>query len=194
MAQALRQFIQNNLRLPRWLLHVHPNTITIFGIIPSGLIFLFLFLGKPWLALISFSLLSLDALDGLVARQTKRETAFGGFLDSVFDRVADAFITVGFPAAGFVSWPLAVFTLVASFLVSYTRCRGELAGNGKFRLDIGVGERGVRLGILFVGFAASLIVPQFLWLLPAVFWFVSLLSIITIIQRSIETQRQLRRG
>ena len=41
-----------------------------------------------------------DALDGIVARLHGEVTAFGGFLDSLLDRYADAFILIALTASG----------------------------------------------------------------------------------------------
>ena len=71
-----------------------------------------------------------DSLDGLVARHQGRVTAFGAFLDSTLDRLAEGVIlgAIGITLAqDGLDWALAAcFTaLTASFLVSYARARAE---------------------------------------------------------------------
>ena len=74
-----------------------------------------------------------DSLDGLVARHQGRVTAFGAFLDSTLDRLAEGVI---FGAIGItfaqddLDWALAAcfVALTASFLVSYARARAEGLG------------------------------------------------------------------
>jgi len=73
-----------------------------------------------------------DALDGLMARSLGTAGPQGAFLDSVLDRYGESFLLIGiwaylsrFPA--YAPWgALSVWAaLVGSFMVSYTRARGE---------------------------------------------------------------------
>lgn len=113
---------------------ITPNAVTIIG-----------FLGiceAAWLALERYWVLSslvfiasglIDSLDGLVARHQGRVTAFGAFLDSTLDRLAEGVIlgAIGITLAqDGLDWALAAcFTaLTASFLVSYARARAEGLG------------------------------------------------------------------
>lgn len=77
-------------------LKVNPNIISVFcfllGVV-SGTLFVFQnFLLGGVLAQVTSVL---DGVDGEVARLTMRESRYGGFLDSVLDRYADAFIILG---------------------------------------------------------------------------------------------------
>lgn len=67
-----------------------------------------------------------DALDGAVARYTKKTSLLGALLDSTVDRVADATIISSFAFAQVVRWEIVIPFLILSFLVSYVRARGEL--------------------------------------------------------------------
>jgi CDP-diacylglycerol---glycerol-3-phosphate 3-phosphatidyltransferase len=113
---------------------ITPNVVTIIG-----------FLGicaSAWLALERYWVLAslvfiasglVDSLDGLVARHQGRVTAFGAFLDSTLDRLAEGVIlgAIGITVAqDGLDWALAAcFTaLTASFLVSYARARAEGLG------------------------------------------------------------------
>jgi CDP-diacylglycerol---glycerol-3-phosphate 3-phosphatidyltransferase len=74
-----------------------------------------------------------DSLDGLVARHQGRVTAFGAFLDSTLDRLAEGVIlgAIGITVAqDDLDWALAAcfVALTASFLVSYARARAEGLG------------------------------------------------------------------
>ena len=89
-----------------------------------------------------------DALDGAIARNSHRITAFGGFLDSVLDRYADAIIISILILAGLcVNW-IGLIALFGSLLVSYTRARAEAAGGQK--MAVGFFERGERM-LLIMG-------------------------------------------
>ncbi|KXA89010.1 hypothetical protein AKJ57_05985, partial [candidate division MSBL1 archaeon SCGC-AAA259A05] len=120
-----------------------------------------------------------DMIDGAVARLTDQVTEFGGILDSVSDRVTDSALYIGVMFGGMASiaeqppWLLPTLALVGSFLVSYTRARGESAGTGK--LDVGIAERAERL--LILGFGALLCVTAYAIIIIVV------LTVFTIIQR-----------
>ncbi|NVM54962.1 MAG: CDP-alcohol phosphatidyltransferase family protein [Candidatus Helarchaeota archaeon] len=143
---------------------ITPNMATflafLVSIIAAGLIFLY----PIWNYILIFSagLIFLsgyfDALDGAIARNSYRITKFGGFLDSVLDRYADAImigclILVGYPTQILcVTW-IGLVALIGSLLVSYTRARAESAGatNGK-KMAVGIAERSERMIILMIVF------------------------------------------
>jgi archaetidylinositol phosphate synthase len=79
----------------------------------------------------------LDAIDGVLARDTGRASRLGGFLDSVADRYSDALVLMGVTAGGLCSVPAGLLALTGSLMVSYTRSRAEaedvpMAGVGFF--------------------------------------------------------------
>jgi archaetidylinositol phosphate synthase len=128
-----------------------------------------------------------DALDGIVARLYGQATVFGGFLDSVLDRYADAAVYIGIILGGLCDPLLGMIALVGSLLVSYSRARAEAAGT---RMEsVGLAERAERMIILLV---ASLI---------AIFWqptiamnvgvfILAILSNFTVLQRSLYVYRK----
>ncbi len=122
----------------------------------------------------------LDALDGAMARLYRETTNFGGFLDSLLDRYADAVILCGIILSGLtkVYWGLAA--LIGSLLVSYTRARAEAAG---VKMEtVGLAERAERLVILAL---ASFI--SYIWI-EVLCWGVLVLAILTnltVVQRAI---------
>jgi len=87
-----------------------------------------------------------DIVDGSLARVTNRVSKMGAFLDSTFDRVSEAVLFIGIMASGVVHPLLVVTALTLSFLVSYTRARGESIGINL--QGIGIGERAERLLVL----------------------------------------------
>ena len=95
-----------------------------------------------------------DALDGAMARIYGEATTFGGFLDSLLDRYADAVVFCGIILGGLCDpigpvGPVAGFAaLTGSLLVSYARARAEAAG---VKMEaVGVAERAERIIILAV--------------------------------------------
>jgi archaetidylinositol phosphate synthase len=89
-----------------------------------------------------------DALDGAIARLHGETTTFGGFLDSLLDRYADAIVFLGI-IIGRLCHPLwGLIALIGSLLVSYTRARAEATG---VKMEaVGVAERAERLIILAI--------------------------------------------
>jgi len=126
-----------------------PNALTVTGLLLSLLAAYLYYLREPRLAALTLLVGSLvDALDGTLARLTGKTSRFGAFLDSTFDRISDGAILFGIALGSLVDWRVAFLTLMGSYLVSYERCRAELAGSGK--LAIGIAERAERLIILMV--------------------------------------------
>jgi archaetidylinositol phosphate synthase len=94
-----------------------------------------------------------DIVDGAVARVTDKVSKRGAFLDSTLDRVAEVAIFLGILAGGLAPPELVLSALSLSFLVSYTRAKGDALG---IRLSgVGIGERSERLLILAVASIAG---------------------------------------
>jgi archaetidylinositol phosphate synthase len=117
-----------------------------------------------------------DAIDGTVARVTKRTSALGSFLDSIIDKVSEIVIFIGILIGNFTNPVLVLVTLSLSILVSYTRARAESMGidlKGK-----GIAERAERILILsilaFIPFRDNI---------SLALWIISVLAIITILER-----------
>jgi archaetidylinositol phosphate synthase len=156
MLEEIKGFIRDALRpLAKNITDINPNTLTIFGLLLS-LVSAILFAKHEVLAAGAFLLAGgfFDVLDGLVARENNRITRFGGFLDSVSDRFADAAVIIGAMYGGmtafspFPSWFIGALAIVGSLMVSYTRARAEAAGA---EASVGVGERAVRILIIVIG-------------------------------------------
>jgi phosphatidylinositol phosphate synthase len=164
---------------------VTPNAITITGTagVVAGALWLFptghLFAGT----MVCTAFVLADMLDGVLARVKGTSGAWGAFLDSTLDRVADAAVF-----AGLTIWlartgqrPLALvalFCLIAGGLVSYAKARAEGLG---LRCDVGLAERTERLLIALVAAGLSgLGVP---FVLAIGLWALAVLSTITFGQR-----------
>ena len=164
---------------------VTPNAITLTGTagVVAGALWLFptghLFAGT----MVCTAFVLADMLDGVLARVKGTSGAWGAFLDSTLDRVADAAVF-----AGLTIWlartgqrPLALvalFCLVAGGLVSYAKARAEGLG---LRCDVGLAERTERLLIALVAAGLSgLGVP---FVLAIGLWALAVLSTITFGQR-----------
>ncbi len=119
-----------------------------------------------------------DMLDGIIARTYGQISPFGGFMDSLFDRYADALIFIGIILGGLCNSFWGLIALTGSLLVSYTRARAEAEG---IKMETkGLAERAERLIIV----AAATFLEIF-WQ-GALSWAVVLLAIltnITVLQR-----------
>lgn len=133
--------------------HLSPNVLTTIG--------LGAMLGCSWLVASGRALAAgvwlipaflIDVFDGALARATGRVTPWGGFYDSVIDRIADgvlfgAFVWVARDGATrpFVA---ALAALVVTQLVPYARAKGESLG---YRVPGGLGERAERAVLVCAG-------------------------------------------
>lgn len=165
---------------------VTPNAVTIIGTlgVSAGALALFptghLFAGTMVCTFFVFA----DMLDGTLARIKGTTGAWGAFVDSTLDRVADASIFAGIAAWAVLSGHsrllagLAIFCLVAGALVSYAKARAEGLG---VRCDVGIAERPERLviGLVVIGLT-GLGVP---YVLAAGLWLLAVLSTVTLAQR-----------
>jgi len=128
---------------------LNPNFLTLIGIIPQALFF-YLMRGHNYgWAMVALAFSFIDMLDGMIARLNHQVSAFGGLLDSVFDRIADFLIIWAFYVAGLINLELALVLVVSSFLVSYIRSRGSLASGGQLKFEAGWIERPERIIFLF---------------------------------------------
>ena len=126
----------------------------------------------------------LDALDGVIARTAGKVTSFGGFLDSVSDRYADAFMLAGVTLGGLCNPIVGLAALIGSLMVSYTRSRAEAAGVAM--AGVGLAERAERMLIL----AAVTFIGVF-WLDAINYGIILLvvLSHLTVIQRTLHFRK-----
>ncbi len=166
---------------------VNPNVLTVIGLIFPVLFFYFTLHGNFGLGILFFLGNIFDLLDGLMARVKNNVTAFGGFLDSTFDRISDFLIISAFAYAHIVRWEIDVPFLLLAFLVSYSRARAELAAEGKFIVNIGFVERTERLIVIFFAyilyFFYSHISVAGLNLAEILFILLTILSLYTFLQR-----------
>lgn len=176
-------------------LGVTPDAVTIGGTVGTVVAALWLFpaghlVAGAWTI---GALVLADALDGIMARTAGRSGAWGAFLDSTLDRVADAAIFAGLllfflredSHAGVM---VALACLALGAVVPYARARAEGLG---MTAAVGVAERADRLAIalvatVVVGYGAPLAV--LVWTLGVL----AALSAITVVQRMATVRTQAR--
>lgn len=115
-------------------LGISPNFLTFFGVLLNAGAAYFLATGQFLVGGLAVGFASaFDALDGALARQTGRTTAFGAFLDSTLDRYSEAILYFGLSfhyvhAGEGIHALLCYAAITGSLLVSYTRARAEGLG------------------------------------------------------------------
>ena len=127
------------------LLRISPNVLTLLGLISAGMTAL---TATTWWA-VFFLIFSLfcDGIDGSVAIFQKRDSAWGATLDSVVDRISEAFWLYALYVIGVPAWLAIAMWSVAAFQ-EYARAK---LSSLKIK-DIGVvtpAERPVRASFLF---------------------------------------------
>ena len=168
-----------------------PNVVTSFGAV--GLVssaFYFLPHGRFFAGSVAITLFSLsDLFDGAMARLSNLGASkWGAFLDSTLDRISDAAIYAGVAiylikkdeALVFV----VIFAMVLGFLISYIRAKAEALD---IECTVGIAERTERLAIAL--FAIGLYGLGISVALVAGFWLLTILGLITVIQRVLVVKR-----
>jgi archaetidylinositol phosphate synthase len=173
-----------------------PNRISALGIalaFLSGIAYA-MWQNDPLCLLLATSLLLLsgfcDALDGVVARLYQEATPFGGFLDALLDRYADAAVHVGIIIGGLCDVLWGSIALAGSLLVSYSRARAEAAG---VKMEsIGLAERAERIIIIAI---ASLIAFYYepRATVNAAIVLIAALSNLTVLQRTLYAHGKLKK-
>ncbi|MDO4900435.1 phosphatidylinositol phosphate synthase [Actinomyces sp.] len=180
---------------------VTPNMLTVAGTVATITVAVLtlpqgrFILGPILLAVVLIG----DSFDGILARLTGTSSAFGAFLDSTMDRLADGAVfgslavwaALHLQAGPLRTWTvaIAVTTLVLAAAVPYARARAESVGA---TAAVGIAERTDRLVLTAVGvLAVGLGAPA--WVLTAALALVAVGSLITVIQRVSTVHRQLTR-
>jgi CDP-diacylglycerol--glycerol-3-phosphate 3-phosphatidyltransferase len=159
-------------------LRIHPNTLTLVGVIVN--------VGAAWaLAYNRFVLAGFvmivanifDFIDGKVAYRLKLESRFGAFWDSTLDRFSDLALLVGlvylYSKEGRTDYVLvAALTLIFSIMTSYTRARAESLVE---KCKVGFMERPERIVLFMIG--------AFTNRMAAVLWVILVLSILAVANR-----------
>jgi len=188
MSADIKESIQDALTpFARRITEINPNTLTLFGLVLSLIAaLLFAMQERLWAGVFLLASGFFDALDGLVARANNRTTKYGGFLDSVCDRFADAAVIIGAMYGGLTHlysipfWLTGTLAILGSLMVSYTRARAEAAGASA---SIGLTDRPARMIILIVG--------AFIDMVNFAIFSIAILSFITVFQRIAHVKKAL---
>ncbi|HEC78409.1 MAG TPA: CDP-alcohol phosphatidyltransferase family protein [candidate division WOR-3 bacterium] len=167
-------------------LKIHPNVITAVSLIWAVVAFIFYRRGIFWAGAVFLFLCGIfDTFDGEIARQTKKVTKLGGFLDSTVDRINEFIVYLGLFCYYYNREPYVLFwvflAMFGSMMVSYTRARGEGLGISP---QVGIFERFIRFLLLIIG---SVLGDQFMIYVLVILTFGTAQ---TMIQRIIFTRKQ----
>ncbi len=167
---------------------INPNVLTFLGLVINGIAAVLLARGKFLAAgLVMMTAGLFDMVDGRVARETNRVTAFGGFFDSVIDRYSDLVLLMGLlvyyaSIDRFFYIVLTAVVMTGSVMVSYVRARAECVIP---KCKVGFMERPERLVLLIIGALFNRMAP--------VLWVIAVLANITVIHRMIYTWHETKR-
>src|SRR5712691_11442292 len=159
-------------------LRVHPNTLTLIGVIVN--------VGGAWaLGFGRFTLAGVimifanifDFIDGKVAHQLHLQSRFGAFWDSTLDRFSDLALLTGliflYSKLGRSDYVMvAALTLIFSIMTSYARARAESLVD---KCKVGFMERPERIVLFMIG--------AFTNRMAGVLWVILILSILAVANR-----------
>jgi len=159
-------------------MRIHPNTLTLIGVIVN--------VGAAWalgyqrfmLAFVIMLVANIfDFIDGKVAYQLKLQSQFGAFWDSTLDRFSDLALLTGliflYSKLGRSDYVMiAALTLIFSIMTSYARARAESLVE---RCKVGFMERPERIVLFMIGAATNR--------MAGVLWVVFLLSMLAVANR-----------
>lgn len=185
MLESLKPFYNNTLRpVTRLFIKIglHPNHVTFIGLlffIAAGVLVSI----NRWYWALGLVILGafMDGLDGLLARESGKTTAFGAILDSTCDRITEMALLGGlsvyflkFSCSDFYGPLLCFAALCSSMLISYVKARCEGADISCKR---GILQRPERIILLCIGLLAG---PRIMLRILGV---ISLLGAMTVVQR-----------
>jgi CDP-diacylglycerol--glycerol-3-phosphate 3-phosphatidyltransferase len=159
-------------------LRIHPNTLTLVGVIVNVGAAWALAYGRFILAGVVMIVANIfDFIDGKVAHRLRLESRFGAFWDSTLDRFSDLALLVGliylYSRLGRSDYVLiAALTLIFSIMTSYARARAESLVE---RCKVGFMERPERIVLFMIG--------AFTNRMAAVLWVILVLSILAVANR-----------
>ena len=145
----------------------------------------------PALLIVGF-FIAADVIDGTMARLSGTQGPYGAWLDATLDRVADVAVFGGLlwwavRTSDTLTVVLAWICLAGAVAISYAKARAEAVGataNG------GIAERAERL--IVVGVGAILVSFGVDWGMTAALGLLSVLVVVTVVQRAVDVRSQLR--
>ena len=169
-------------------LRIHPNTLTLIGVIVNVAAAWALGFGRFMLAFFIMLVANIfDFIDCKVAHLAQLQSEFGAFWDSTLDRFSDLALLTGliflYSKVGRSDYVMiASLALIFSIMTSYARARAESLVK---KCKVGFMERPERIVLLMIGAATNR--------MAGVLWVVLVLSILTVANRIYYTYLDLNR-
>ena len=132
-----------------------------------------------------------DMLDGATARAGGIGTVFGGILDHVSDRYAEAIILIGISLSGLVHPVWGTFALFGMIIASYTRETAEAQGKIE-NVAVGAVGRLEKFVIIIGGVLLEYFLPGY-YILTGALILVGAVSCVTSVQRLLYAKKALDR-
>jgi CDP-diacylglycerol--glycerol-3-phosphate 3-phosphatidyltransferase len=159
-------------------LRIHPNTLTLIGVIVNVGAAWALGYGRFMLAFVIMLVANIfDFIDGKVAHRLQLQSQFGAFWDSTLDRFSDLALLTGLiflysklNRSDYVM--IAALTLIFSIMTSYARARAESLVE---RCKVGFMERPERIVLFMIGAVTNR--------MAGVLWVIFTLSILAVANR-----------
>ncbi len=113
-------------RIAKFFVGLPPNAVTLLSIL-FALAAAYLFAEQAWFAggFMAIVAAFLDALDGAIARLTKRTTKFGAYLDAVVDRYVEGILLFGI-GLGTGLWIWVYLAMLGALLIPYAKARAAM--------------------------------------------------------------------
>src|SRR5216117_981081 len=159
-------------------LHIHPNTLTLIGVLVNVAAAWALAFGRFKLAFVIMLVANIfDFIDGKVAHLLQLQSEFGAFWDSTLDRFSDLALLTGliflYSKVGRGDYVMiAALTLIFSIMTSYARARAESLVR---KCKVGFMERPERIVLFMIGAITNR--------MAGVLWVVLVLSILAVANR-----------
>jgi phosphatidylglycerophosphate synthase len=169
-------------------LRIHPNTLTLIGVLVNVIAAWALGYGHFILAGAIMVVANIfDFIDGKVAHLLQLQSRFGAFWDSTLDRFSDLALLTGliflYSKLGRSDYVMvAALALIFSIMTSYTRARAESLVD---RCKVGFMERPERIVLFMIGASTNR--------MAAVLWVVLALSVLAVANRIYYTYLALNR-
>jgi CDP-diacylglycerol---glycerol-3-phosphate 3-phosphatidyltransferase len=166
---------------------IHPNVLTFVGLLVNIAAAWALALGHFVLGGFILGIANIfDFIDGKVAKELQAVSIFGGFWDSVIDRVSDMSLFIGliylYSELGRTDYVIVTaLAMMFAIMTSYTRARAESLIP---KCKVGFLERPERIVLFLIG--------TFTNRMAAVMWVILVMSVFTVADRIIFTYLQLR--
>ena len=125
-------------KLSKPCININPDLLTYLSVLFAFIAGLFFFLSHPNQELINYYLIFaalfiflnglFDALDGKIAKMTKKASPRGDFLDHALDRYADVFIVGGLALSTWCRPSIGILALIGMLLTSYISTQAQATG------------------------------------------------------------------